>query len=224
MVFRVLIVEDDKPTRSRLEQIVRNCPELELVAGCATLAQGYAALRQSLPNVALIDLDLPDGSGIDLIRAVSGEGLGTETMVITVFGDEAHVIAAIEAGAKGYLLKDAGTDDVARAIVELIHGGSPISAAIARHILKRVQASVATAAKIALTVRESEVLKLVAKGFSSAEIAVLLGISSQTVISHVKAIYRKLEVHSRAEAVFEAIQMGLIRFDPAWQRDAGRMS
>lgn len=224
MVYRVMLVEDDEPTLARLEGAVRACPDLHLAASCTSLAEAYLLIRRSPLDVALIDLDLPDGSGIDLIRAIATQSPRTESMVITIFGDESHVIGAIEAGAKGYLLKDAEGGDIARAIIDLMQGGSPISAAIARHILRRMQAGAVAATRVTLTARETQVLQLVAKGFSSAEIAGLLGISLQTVISHVKAIYRKLEVHSRAEAVFEAIQIGLIRFDAAWQPGVLRAS
>lgn len=228
--IRVLVVEDDEPTRVRLQSLVASSPGLELVGGCADRKQGIAWLLRERPDVVLVDLDLPDGSGLDVIRAIGAAQLATEAMVITVFDDESHVVAAIEAGATGYLLKDGTAEDIASAITDLVRGGSPISSAIARHILRKFRDSPvpslggsgdAAAARragevsigVAFTTRETEVLNLVAKGLSYVEIAAALGVSAHTATSHVKHIYRKLSVHSRGEAVFEAVQRGLIRID-----------
>lgn len=208
----ILLVEDDPATRARLADIVRAVPALHLAADVGD-RQGalHWLATQPAPRVLLVDLELPDGSGIDVIRAARRSGADTEAMVISVFGDEGHVLAAIEAGATGYLLKDASADEIGSAILKLIAGESPISASIARHLLRRFQpAPVATAAPH-LTPREMDVLQLIAKGLSYARIADTLSMSANTVPSYVKQIYRKLEVNSRGEAVFEAMQLGLLR-------------
>ncbi len=132
-------------------------------------------------------------------------------MVITVFGDERRVIGAIEAGASGYLLKDDSTHELGGAIRLLLDGGSPISPAIARHLIRRLHPPHATHNDSALAPRELEVLSLAAKGFSYAEIAQMLGVTPNTIGSYTKRIYAKLTVTSRAEAVFEASRLGLIR-------------
>jgi DNA-binding NarL/FixJ family response regulator len=136
-------------------------------------------------------------------------------MVITAFGDEKTVIAAIEAGASGYLLKDGSSAEVGEALLELVGGGSPISPSIARHVLRRLQRENEAPAEDAprLTEREHEILSLIAKGFSFPEIAGLLSISAHTVTTHVRHIYEKLEVSSRSSAVYEAVQLGLIRLE-----------
>jgi DNA-binding NarL/FixJ family response regulator len=134
-------------------------------------------------------------------------------MVITVFGDEQHVVAAIEAGATGYILKDGSSQYIADSILELVHGGAPISPAIARHLLRRfreLSPPVRAPDAPGLTGREQEVLGLLVKGFTFAEIGDLLGISAHTVTTHVKHIYAQLAVRSRAEAVYEAMQLGLV--------------
>ena len=174
------------------------------------------------PDVLLVDLGLPDVSGIEVIRHASQTLPTCECMVVTVFGDEEHVLASIEAGAAGYLLKDASEESFLSGIRELINGGSPISPIIARRLLKRfqTQAVPATSAvenvgdetsSVALSDREREILHLASKGFNYPEMGKLMSISPHTVTSHVKKIYRKLAVHSRGEAVFEANRMGLIR-------------
>jgi DNA-binding NarL/FixJ family response regulator len=213
-LYSVLLVEDEPATRERLAGIVRVVPQLRLHAA---LGDRHSALdwlaSNDAPRVLLADLELPDGSGIDVIRAARLASPATEAMVISVFGDEDHVVAAIEAGATGYLLKDSSADEIGAAILKLIAGESPISASIARHLLRRFQ--VAPAERSApkaphLTPREMEVLQLIAKGLSYSRIADTLAMSANTVPSYVKQIYRKLEVNSRGEAVFEAMQIGLL--------------
>jgi len=216
---RVLLVEDDEPTRARLSAAIAADPRMELLAACGSVADGITALAGAAPDVLLTDIGLPDGSGIDLIRRARAASDRTQVMVITVFGDEETVVRAIEAGSAGYLLKDGTARSIADSIAELLAGGSPISAPIARLLLRRVAAGATRAqekapahgARPLLSDRESEVLNLVAKGFSFPEIARLLGVSPHTVTTHVRHIYGKLEVGSRGEAVFEAVQQGLIR-------------
>jgi DNA-binding NarL/FixJ family response regulator len=218
----VVVVEDDEPTRSRLARAVDANPRLRTIAAVGTCAAARDILQRQPPAVLLTDLDLPDGTGIDLIRQVRQQGSTTQAMVITIFGDEQHVVAAIEAGALGYLLKDASADAVGRAILELIEGGSPMSAPVARYLLQRFAkpdgpaappAPAATVASVGLSAREREVLTYIVKGFSYAEIARLLTLSTHTVATHVRRIYGKLEVHSRGEAVYEALATGLVKMD-----------
>jgi DNA-binding NarL/FixJ family response regulator len=237
-MHRVLLLEDDPATRERLAGIVRTSPALTLAAACGDLKSALAWLAaHEPPQVLLVDLQLPDGSGVDLIRAARRIAPAAEAMVISVFGDEAHVVTAIEAGATGYLLKDAGAEEIATAITRLLAGEAPISSAIARHLLRRFRAlpsalpsaapgmaagsaGATPGAKPAppgshgplspLTPREGEVLALIAKGLSYQRIADTLTMSPNTVTSHIKQIYRKLAVNSRGEAVFEAQQLGLL--------------
>ena len=210
----VLLLEDDPATRERLAGIVRASPALSLAAAFGDLKSALAWLAShEPPHVLLVDLQLPDGSGIDLIRAARRIAPEAEAMVISVFGDEAHVVAAIEAGATGYLLKDASGEEIGMAITRLLAGESPISSAIARHLLRRFRAvpsAPAPSAASPLAPREGEVLALIAKGLSYQRIAETLTMSPNTVTSHIKQIYRKLAVNSRGEAVFEAQQLGLL--------------
>lgn len=175
-------------------------------------------LTRNPPAVLLTDLGLPDGNGIDLILAIRQLNLATEAMVITVFGDERHVFQAIEAGATGYLLKDSDATSIANAISQLLEGGSPISPAIARHVLRRVNQHAVESNSASqsglLTDRELEVMTLLGKGLTYEEVARALEMSIGTVTTHIKHIYRKLAVRSRGEAVFEAMQLGLLKLDP----------
>ena len=226
---RVLIVEDDAAFRDRYAAILAQDPAFEVVASVGTGGEGMAMLDLRKPDVLLVDLGLPDISGMSVIQHATKTLPKCECMVVTVFGDEEHVLASIEAGAAGYLLKDASEENFLEGIRELIAGGSPISPIIARRLLKRFQTDAPSPAPtaasapgsmikiaqgdsdIALSSREREILLLASKGFNYPEMGKLMGISPHTVTSHVKKIYRKLAVHSRGEAVFEANRMGLIR-------------
>jgi DNA-binding NarL/FixJ family response regulator len=223
-VHSILLVEDDADTRQHFARAIEGSPRLELRAAVGSCAEARRCLAEPpLPAVVLTDLGLPDGHGIDLIREIRQSQPEVQILVISVFGDERSVIASVEAGASGYLLKDGTADQIADSLLELIGGGSPISPTIARHILRLVQAGAPTPAPSApkgatpersaptLSSREIEVLQLLAKGFSSAEIAQLLALSVHTVIAHCRNIHRKLEVTSRSSAIFEAVQLGLIR-------------
>ena len=210
----VLLVEDDPATRERLTAAVDGHPDLWVVGACGTLEEGAVLLAREAPDVLIVDLGLPDGSGIELIRAARRLSADTHALVVSVFGDEKNVIQAVEAGARGYLLKDAPAEVVCESVIQLISGGAPISPAIARHLLARFQEDPQPGpAGPALSKREAEVLGLVVRGFTFPEAAELLGISAHTVTTHVRRIYRKLEVRSRGEMVFEALNLGLVKPD-----------
>jgi DNA-binding NarL/FixJ family response regulator len=210
-------VEDDGPTRDRLARVIDAHADLALLGTAGSCAEARALFARARPQVLLTDLGLPDGSGIDLIRDARRAWPDVLPLVITVFGDEAHVVGALEAGALGYLLKDGTPEYIGASILEMLAGGSPISPAIARHLLRRFRNADPVASPgeepPRLSDREGEVLRLIVKGFTYAEIADLLGVSSHTVTTHVRGIYRKLEVHSRSEAVYEALQLGLVKVD-----------
>jgi DNA-binding NarL/FixJ family response regulator len=215
-VTKVMVVEDDPVFLNQFCQIITSDPELELFAAVGNGAAAREALAKSAPDLLLVDLGLPDISGIEIIRETHTRYPETDIMVVTVFGDEEHVIASIAAGATGYLLKDSLPQEFVKLIKELRAGGSPITPIIARQLLKRfTQPAAPPGEKLSdtagLSTRESEVLSFIAKGFTFGEIGKLLEISTHTVTSHVKKIYQKLAVHSRGEAVYEASKMGLLK-------------
>lgn len=228
----VLLIEDDPATQDRLIQALEQSDRIVLLGTATTAKEAYAQLFMTEPRVVLVDLGLPDGSGIEIIRWVSKNKPNADSMVITAFGDEYHVLNSLEAGASGYLLKDCTAGEIADHIVELTEGGSPISPMVARQLLTRIQEDnpqpnppselvnsvdavhqAKPKREIKLTERELAVIKQVAKGFNTVEIAAQLGISAHTVSTHVKRIYRKLHVSNRAEAVFEAGASGLLNED-----------
>lgn len=213
--INVLIVEDESELMCRFSEAVLADPRLSLAAAVSNGASALAVLAAVAPDVLLLDLGLPDIPGIEVIRHVARHRPQCDVLVVTMFGDDQHVFDALEAGATGYLLKDADLERIACSIHDLRAGGSPISPSIARRVLARLRAAPAPrdpqpAMAPILTPREIELLKLTAKGLSFYRVGELLEISPHTVVAHVKKIYRKLAVHSRGEAVYEATQMGLL--------------
>ena len=209
----VYLVEDDAVTRRSLGARIEAHDHLTVPVAVGTAAQMLEALGARRPDVLLVDLGLPDANGVEVIAAASALHAGLPIMVITVFGSEDRVIAALAAGATGYLLKDDASHEIGAAIEQLLAGGSPISAAIARHLIRHFRAPAAAEPRhesATLSAREREVLALAAKGFSYAEIATLLNLSAQTVASYTKQVYEKLAVSSRSEAIYEASRLGLL--------------
>jgi DNA-binding NarL/FixJ family response regulator len=207
----VLVVEDDERFRAAFCAMVDGAPDMRLVGSAADLPEGLDMLRHQHPAVVLVDLGLPSGSGIELIRFAHEQLPQTDVMVVTVFGDEPHVMASLEAGATGYLLKDADATDLTAQIRSLHAGGSPISPVIARQLLLRLSPDPVPGCEALLSTQERQVLSLSAKGFSFEEIAAMLDVSRHTVATYVKRSYRKLQVHSKTEAIYEARRLGLVR-------------
>ena len=168
-------------------------------------------------HTLLVDLDLPDGFGLELIRRTAEKLPNVDIMVLAQANDDPHVVSAIESGATGYVRKSEIENNLISAIRLLAAGGSPVSPAVAKSVLRALRTynspSIEKPAAVQpnpLSERETEILQLLAKGMSFNEIGDILTISPHTVTAHIKKIYRKLQVHSRGEAVYEASQMGLI--------------
>jgi len=214
--YRVFLVEDDQGTLQRMAHIVRSQSGLSLAGMADTYSEASAWLNDNSFDVLLTDLGLPDGNGKQLIEQTRQQHPKVEIMVISRFGDENSVVEAIKAGASGYLLKDEDEQHIRDAIHQLLQGGSPISPAIARYILDYFQHDEVASSNAVetvnretlLTPKEKLVLQYISRGYSNKEIASALKISPHTVASHIKRIYRKLEVNSRNEAVFEGWRMG----------------
>jgi DNA-binding NarL/FixJ family response regulator len=204
-----LVVEDIAQTRAWLVSTIAEA--FGAVAyGAGTLKEARAWLRQRQPGIpflALVDLGLPDGSGIELIEEIMADDPDAIIVVTTVYEDDEWLMRALGAGAQGYLLKDQDGSAIARRLAMIEHGEVPISPAIARRLLHRFRAD--EPSQTSISARETEVLRLIGRGLKSGEVAGVLGISQQTVTTHVKAIYRKLEITSRAEAALEARKRGL---------------
>jgi DNA-binding NarL/FixJ family response regulator len=237
-LIRVALVEDDVLFQHAFQEAIRQAADMQLLSMSSTLALGLQELQSVAPDVLLVDIGLPDGSGVDLIRVAHERHPDCNIMVCTAFGDELHVMQSIEAGASGYLLKDSAPEKIISEIRSLHGGGSPISPLIARQVLMRFRGgskvspaavesaagasgatpgmvvagkvAVAVEATVELSAREKEVLEFITRGFTADEIAGLMHISRHTVLTFIRRIYAKLEVHSKTEAIFEARSRGLI--------------
>ncbi|MFC5495925.1 response regulator [Caenimonas terrae] len=207
----VVLVEDNPLHAQRYRDNLALDPLLGLVGEFALAADAIAGIEALAPDVVLVDLGLPDGNGLDVVRHVRTHLPQAAVMVVSIFGDEPSLLAAIEAGATGYLLKDTGASDFNQNIHALRAGGSPISPSLARHLLRRLQTPVPKAPAVSpLSRRETAILDAIAQGSSVVEIGALLHISPLTVKTHVQNIYRKLEARSRQHAVYLARSRGLL--------------
>jgi DNA-binding NarL/FixJ family response regulator len=208
-VIRVAFVEDDRGTRRHLREIVGSDPGCECVGEFGDVVAAVAGLPAVAPEVALVDVNLPDGTGIDVVRALAPAMPDTEFVMLTVYHDGDLLFDALAAGAHGYLLKPVGVDELLAAIRDVVSGGSPMSSMVARRIVRSFEQ--ATPVKMApppppeerveLAPREREVLDLLAAGAMYKEVARHLGVSRNTVITYIRRIYKKLHVHSRHHAV-----------------------
>ncbi|MBJ7310717.1 response regulator [Rugamonas sp. CCM 8940] len=221
MPTTIAIIEDNLEFLRHFSAVVEASDGLSLLGVASNGRDGMALIERARADLYLIDLGLPDMDGVELIRHALQRHPGCDVVVVTVFGDDAHVIASIEAGATGYLLKDSAPAAILDCVRVLREGGAPVSPVIARKILQRLgKAAAAPGAAPALpqgpaerplvTEREIEMLRALAKGLSFNEIGDMYGISPHTVARHVKNIYKKLAVHSRGEAVYEATALGLL--------------
>jgi DNA-binding NarL/FixJ family response regulator len=222
---RVAICEDDEAFIQTVSAAIANSNDLQLHGIARNCAEGHHLLTQAPAQVLLVDLGLPDGSGIELIRAAQALWPDCITLVSTVFGDEAHVIQSLEAGAMGYLLKDQWGECLTDEIRIALAGGSPISPVIARQLLNRFRPALSPAPESAvkkdnakatglipprLSPREQQVLELITKGFSYEEIGQQMQVTRNTVLSFVRRIYAKLGVRTQIQAIDRARNHGLL--------------
>ena len=214
-IIRVGILEDNFSMRHHFSKIIERSEKLTLTFAAETLAEAREMHRANASDICLVDLQLPDGSGLDFVETLQGTG-DTKALILTVLGDKVSVLAALQAGAQGYLLKDTPSAQIEQAIVSVMNGANPISPQAATHLLSILNASpeAKNTSSIAkdnlISEREKEVLTMFSRGLSYQETADVLGISINTVREYTKAIYKKLGVHSKNEAIFEAMQDGWI--------------
>ena len=206
----VLIVEDVSETRRWLADIVFSAFPDCRIHEAASVGAGKASMASGCFDLALIDLGLPDGSGLDVLRNLREKNPATICVITTVVGDDSHIIAALSAGAHGYLLKEQSAEQLSRQLTQLAEGVPALSPSIARRIMQHFQMTgPASDCDGDLSEREKQTLALIARGFRNSDAAEHLGIAESTVASHIKAIYRKLGISSRAEASWHATRLGL---------------
>jgi DNA-binding NarL/FixJ family response regulator len=215
--WRIVLLEDDTASRLYFERCIRAHPALDLQASFSHLRDATDWLQAHPADLLLTDLALPDGHGLELIYRLRSLQPHCETLVISIMGDEDTVLACVEGGAVGYIHKDTEPQDIGQIILDVKRGASPISPMIARKLLERLRNPVPAASApqppahdVRLTTRETDVLQLIARGYSYAEIAEMESISKHTVQMHIKNLYSKLAVHSRGAAVYQASLLGLV--------------
>ncbi len=206
-ITKVLIIEDLKPVMEWLTHSVQLAFTDSEITQAINLKSALKSVKTHDYDLALIDIGLPDGSGLDVVDYLSQNKPETMVVMSTIFDDDQHVFSALRKGAKGYILKDQDKDHLAQMLINIDQGQQPISPAIANKLLNFFNPQ---PPKNNLTNREKDVLSLIAKGFKVPKVADLLGIKSSTCYGYVKDIYIKLDINSRAQATMAASKMGLI--------------
>ena len=215
----VLIVDDHAVVRSGLLAFLASEPDLEVVGAAAGGAEALTQLRHldaqgRLPDVVLMDLRMEPMDGIDLTRRIRADHSHVEVVALTSFGEPARVQAALEAGASGYLLKDADADEVTAAIRAAHRGELQLDPAVARRLMASLRPDAGRSSLKDLTARELDVLRLLAGGRANKEIAAELSLSERTTRTHVSSILAKLGLHSRTQAALWAVREGLVDVTP----------
>jgi DNA-binding NarL/FixJ family response regulator len=209
-MIRVLVVDDHPVVRHGLMAILRWEQDIELVGEAADGAEAVRMILDHQPDVVLLDLRLPQLSGVEVMRRVRGKAPGTRFLVLTTYDTDEYIAPALAAGANGYLLKDVEPDELSRGIHALMQGGAALEPKVAAHVLGHLADD---EAGDGLSEREMDVLRLLPSGSSNKTIAAQLGLSENTVKSHISHLFSKLGVQSRAEAVSAAMQRGLLPID-----------
>jgi DNA-binding NarL/FixJ family response regulator len=208
---RIGVVEDDAAVCRFFCDAIGGAGDLELAFAAASLEEARAGAGRGTPELCLVDLGLPDGSGVEFIRDLK-KSPGAKALVTTVFGDRKTVLTALKAGADGYILKSMDPENIVSHVRATLDGFTPMSPQVATYLLELLKPVREAPAepREALTEREEEILSVFCRGLSYQETAAALGIGVNTVRDHVRRIYAKLKVHSRAEAVYEAQSLGLV--------------
>ena len=213
MTISVLIVDDHAVLRSGLRQLLDQQPDIEVVGEASDGAEAIARAAELEPDVILMDLAMPRVDGVEATRSITASHPGVRVVALTTFGEQDRIMAAIEAGAVGYLLKDTEPDDLISAVRSAAQGGTPLSPGAARALVERVRSgppSVGPPATASLTAREREILVMVAGGAPNKVIARRLGISEKTVKGHLTNVFTRLGVSDRTQAALWAERHGLV--------------
>ncbi|UFN42952.1 response regulator [Nocardioides okcheonensis] len=211
-MIRVVVADDHHVVRRGLTGLIDSTDDLEVVGVATNGAEAIEMVREHRPDVALMDLQMPGVDGVEATRAILAEALGTEVLVLTSFSDQARIHAAIDAGAVGYLLKDAEPEVLLDGIRAVARGESPIDPRAARRLLA-ARADAAPDPTAGLSPRETEVLRLVVQGLLNKQIAQRLGVTERTVKAHLTSAYQRIGVADRTQAALWAQRNGLV--DPS---------
>jgi DNA-binding NarL/FixJ family response regulator len=209
MTIRLVLADDHFVVRTGLRAMLESDPDIEIVGEAATGSEAIELVGQTLPDLVLMDLRMPDGDGVEATKRLRELHPTTEVLVLTTYDTDADILRAIEAGATGYLLKDATRDELLRATRLAAAGETTLAPSVASRLVDRVRDPGAGA----LSPRELQILELVAKGLTNREIGARLYISEATVKTHMIHVFSKLGVEDRTHAVSEAVTRGIIRLE-----------
>ncbi|MDJ0654826.1 MAG: response regulator transcription factor [Xanthomonadales bacterium] len=213
-MIKVYLVDDQTLVRQGVRSLLELSDEIEVIGESPDGNHALQAIPEHQPDVVLLDMRMPEMSGLDVLQALSGEGQLPPTIILTTFDDDSLVLAGIKAGAKGYLLKDVSLDELVGAVKTVAGGGSLVRPAVTERLLKGLEGVRTEFSALdrpdPLTDRETEILRLMAGGYSNKEIANSLGVAEGTVKNHVSNILSKLGVRDRTRAVLKAFELGIV--------------
>ena len=208
--IRVILADDHKIVRAGIRRILESAGDIEVLAEAEDGEEAKALIQQHQPDVAVLDIQMPKASGIDVIRWVRANLHGVGLLTLTAYDDAPYVMGVLQAGANGYILKTASPDELIQAVHDVYAGKSALDAAITHKLMTQLFEQKSAPSYQELTEREMDVLKLCAKGFTNKAIAVQLNISDRTVQGHLAHIFDKLQAGSRTEAVMRAVSLGWV--------------
>ena len=211
--IRVLLADDHHMVRAGIRELLEGAGDLQVVAEAGDGEEAQALIQKHKPDVAVLDIQMPKASGIDVTRWVRANQPAVGVLILTAYDDDPYVMAVLQAGANGYVLKTARADELIQAVRDVNEGKSALDPAITRKLMQNLFKPADVSSVEALTDREHDVLRLAAKGYTNKAIGVQLGISDRTVQGHLAHIFAKLQAASRTEAVMRAVSLGWIPQD-----------
>ncbi len=211
--IRVILADDHAVVRAGIRQFLEAAGDIKVVGEVGDGTSAIASIQQLEPDVAVLDIQMPEKSGIEVTRWVRAEAPATGVLILTAYDDDPYILAVLQAGANGYVLKTADSADIVQAVRSVHEGKSALDPEIARKVMAQVSGRNLGSPVERLTDRELEVLSLAAKGYTNKAIGVQLGISDRTVQGHLAKSFNKLQASSRTEAVMRAVSMGWLDSD-----------
>jgi DNA-binding NarL/FixJ family response regulator len=209
-IIRVLLADDHVVVRAGIRQSLTQNPDIQVIAEAGNGQEACALIEQHSPDVAVLDIQMPLMSGIEVTRWIRSQRLSIGILVLTAYDDEPYVQAVLQAGANGYVLKTAEPQEIVQAVRDVFQGKSVLDAALAQRLIAKLSGKTEHALVEPLSQRELEILTLTGKGLTNKAIGVQLGISDRTVQNHLANIFNKLQAESRTEAVMRAVSLGLL--------------
>ncbi len=218
LTIRVILADDHPVVRAGIRQLLETAGDIKVIAEASDGSEAVRTIEDFSPDVAVLDIKMPEQSGIEVTRWVRVNAKSTGVLILTAYDDDPYIMAVLQAGANGYVLKTADASDIIQAVRSVYEGKSALDPEIARKVMAQVSGMRLDGPVEKLTDRELDVLSLAAQGYTNKAIGVQLGISDRTVQGHLAKTFNKLQAASRTEAVMRAVSLGWI------SSDLGRLS